>query len=49
MKRIDIQGLGVWIEIFKRQDGMTDDEAIKEAYKTLQREFIKREAKTVKP
>lgn len=45
MKRIDVDGIGIWIEIFKRDDKLTDIEAVKEAEKAIRREVIKRESK----
>lgn len=45
MKKIDIQGLGVWIEVYKRKDELTDLETLKEAVKALQREVMRRETK----
>lgn len=44
MKKIEINGLGVLVEVYKRKDTLSDIEAMKEAAKALQREVIKRES-----
>lgn len=43
MKRIDVQGMGVWIEIYQRNDKLDDIQVLKEAEKAIRREVIKRE------
>lgn len=45
MKHIEIAGLGVHVEIYKRNDKLTDLETVKEAIKTLQREVLRVESK----
>lgn len=45
MKRIEVSGLGVYVEVYRRDGKYTDIEALKEAVKALQREIIKYEIK----
>lgn len=45
MKRIEIAGLGVHIEIYQRNDKYTDLEALKEAEKAVRREVIRYETR----
>ena len=44
MKRIDIQGMGVFVECYKRKEELTDTEMLKEAAKAITREVMRREA-----
>lgn len=44
MKKIEVQGLGVFVEVFKRKDILTDLEMLREAIKTLQREVLRVES-----
>ncbi len=46
MKHIEIHGLGVHIEVYKRKDEMTDLEVLKEAEKAIRREVMKYEQRT---
>ena len=46
MKHIEIHGLGVHIEVYKRRDEMTDLEVLKEAEKAIRREVLKYEQRT---
>lgn len=41
MKKIEVSGLGVFVEVYKRKDSLTDIEMLKEAVKTLQREVLR--------
>ncbi len=43
MKKIEVQGLGVYIEIYKRKEQLTDLETMKEAEKAIRREVMKYE------
>lgn len=45
MKKIEINGMGVFTEIYRRNDRLSEIETIKEAIKSLQREVIIRENK----
>lgn len=45
MKKIEVQGAyGVWVEVYKTNDTMTDVELLKEAAKILNREVLRRES-----
>lgn len=46
MKKIEVQGLGVWVEVYKRKDVLTDLEMLQEAVKTLQRELLRVQSNT---
>ncbi len=43
MKKVEIQGLGVHIEIYKRKEQLTDLEVLKEAEKAIRRMVMKYE------
>ncbi len=43
MNRIDIQGMGVWVEVYKRKEELTDIEVLKEAAKAITREVMRRQ------
>lgn len=43
MKKIEVNGLGVYVEVWKRNEIFTDLETLKEAAKTLQREILRYE------
>jgi len=43
MKKIEINGLGVYVEVWNRKEDLTDLETIREAIKTLSRELLRRE------
>lgn len=44
MNRIDVKGLGVFIEIYPRQDNLTHLEVLKEAHKAIGREVLRYES-----
>lgn len=43
MKRIDINGMGVWTEVYKRDEKLDDIQALREAAKAIVREVMRRE------
>lgn len=45
MNKIEIQGMGVFCEIYKRKDTLTEIEVLREAGKAITREIIRRESR----
>lgn len=43
MKKIEVNGLGVFIEIYKRREELTDIEVLKEAAKAITRDVMRRQ------
>lgn len=43
LKKVEIPGIGVFIEIYRRDDHLSEAEMIVQACKALQREVLRRE------
>ena len=43
MRKIEVNGLGVLVEIWNRKEDMNELETMKEAVKALQREILRRQ------
>lgn len=41
MKKIEVGGLGVWVEIYSNKYHYTNEEMLREAEKTIRRELMK--------
>lgn len=48
MKKIEINGTGVLVELWKRRDELTDIEVLKEAAKAIQRTVIAYESGAIR-